>query len=388
MTMTNQQLAQSYCLTNARVVTPDSVLEGSVRIEGDRIAAVGSEVTPERGDDVVDADGQYLLPGLIDLHGDDIEGHLQPRNGARMDTAMALGAADRSNVAAGITTKYHAIAFENDPDEGRTTELATELTEAIESADSWMADHRIHVRCEVTQDEAVSAAIRDMHRDAVDLVSVMSHVPGKGQFADIEAFKEYYETSDRHTVEEAERFIEERTSISNDEIRDRVDRVIEQAHEDGVVTASHDDEDPQEVDRLHDSGVDIAEYPITLDTAKRANELGMTTVMGAPNLVRGESQWGNLTSMAAIEAGVLDVLCVDYHPMSLLVAPFVDTGEPLPDRVARVTKNPADAVGLSDRGRIEEGARADIVLVDTAETPTVSRAFVAGRGVYVAEGDR
>jgi alpha-D-ribose 1-methylphosphonate 5-triphosphate diphosphatase len=110
--------------------------------------------------------------------------------------------------------------------------------------------------------------------------------------------------------------------------------------------------------------------------------------MGAPNLVRGESQWGNLTSMATIEAGVLDVLCVDYHPMSLLAAPFVETGEPLPERVARVTKNPADAVGLSDRGRIEEGARADIILVDTAETPTVTRAFVDGKAVYLAEGDQ
>lgn len=385
---TNQQLAQSYCLTNARIVTPETVLQGSVRIEGDRIAAIGQTVDPEHGEDVVDADGQYLLPGLIDLHGDDIEGQLQPRNGTRMDTAMALGAADRSNVAAGITTKYHAIAFENDPGEGRTTDLAAELTEAIEAADSWMADHRIHVRCEVTQEEAVTAAIRDMQRDSVDLVSVMSHIPGKGQFSDIEAFKEYYETSNRHTVEEAERFIEGRTSISMEEIRDRVDRIIEQANEEGVVTASHDDEDPQEVERLSDCGVDIAEYPITLDTAKRANELSMTTVMGAPNLVRGESQWGNLTSMATIESGVLDVLCVDYHPPSLLAAPFVETGEPLPKRVARVTKNPADAVGLTDRGRIEVGARADLVLVDTVETPTVTRAFVEGREVYLAEGGR
>ena len=170
---TKQQLAQSYCLTNARIVTPEAVLQGNVRIEGDRIAAVGPDVDPTRGDDVVDADGQYLLPGLVDLHGDDIEGQLQPRNGARMDTAMALGAADRSNVAAGITTKYHAIAFENDPEEGRTTELAAELTEAIEDADSWMADHRIHVRCEVSQEEAVTAAIRDVQREDVDLVSVM-----------------------------------------------------------------------------------------------------------------------------------------------------------------------------------------------------------------------
>lgn len=383
---TNQQLAQSYCLTNARIVTPETVLQGSVRIEGDRIAAVGPDVDPTRGDDIVDADRQYLLPGLIDLHGDDIEGQLQPRNGARMDTAMALGAADRSNVAAGITTKYHAIAFENDPEEGRTTELAAELTEAIEAADSWMADHRLHVRCEVTQEEAVTAAIRDIQRDAVDLVSVMSHIPGKGQFEDIAAFKKYYETSDRHTVAEAERFIEERTSISMVEIRDRIDRVVKAARDAGVVTASHDDEDPQEVERLSERGVDIAEYPITLETAKRANELGMTTVMGAPNLVRGESQWGNLTSIDAADAGVLDVLCVDYHPPSLLAAPFVDTGEPLPKRVARVTKNPADAVGLQDRGRIAEGARADLVVVDTEETPTVSRAFVAGRGVYKAEG--
>ncbi|MCY4732875.1 alpha-D-ribose 1-methylphosphonate 5-triphosphate diphosphatase, partial [Natronomonas gomsonensis] len=292
------------------------------------------------------------------------------------------------NVAAGITTKYHAIAFENDPEEGRTTELAAELTEAIEAADSWMADHRIHVRCEVSQEEAVTAAIRDVQREAVDLVSVMSHVPGKGQFADIEAFKQYYETSDRHTVEEAERFIEERTSVSMSEIRDRVDRVVERANDAGVVTASHDDEDPQEVERLSERGVDIAEYPITLETAKRANELGMTTVMGAPNLVRGESQWGNLTSMATIGADVLDVLCVDYHPPSLLAAPFVETGEALPKRVARVTKNPADAVGLTDRGRVEVGARADLVLVDTAETPTVTRAFVEGRDVYRAEGDR
>jgi len=384
---TNQQLAQSYCLTNARIVTPEAVLQGSVRIEGDRIAAVGPDVDPTRGDDTVDADGQYLLPGLIDLHGDDIEGQLQPRNGARMDTAMALGAADRSNVAAGITTKYHAIAFENDPEEGRTTELAAELTEAIEAADSWMADHRIHVRCEVTQEEAVTAAIRDIQRDAVDLVSVMSHIPGKGQFEDIAAFKEYYEASDRHTVAEAERFIEERTDIAMAEIRDRIDRVVEAARDAGVVTASHDDEDPQEVERLDERGVDIAEYPITLETAARANELGMTTVMGAPNLVRGESQWGNLTSIDAANAGVLDVLCVDYHPPSLLAAPFVDTGEPLPKRVARVTKNPADAVGLHDRGRITEGARADLVVVDTEETPTVSRAFVAGRDVYRAEGN-
>ena len=385
---THQRQRHAYCIEDARIVTPDDVVEGGLRIEGGDIAAVGPAVTPERGDATVSADGQYLLPGLVDLHGDEIERHLQPRNGRRMAAPMALGTADRENLAAGITTKYHAIAFENDPDEGRTTELAGELTEAIQSATSLLANHRIHVRCEVTQEEAVDAAMRDIERDAVDLVSVMSHIPGKGQFEDVEAFKRYYRSSDRHTLAEAEQFIEERTSMSMETIQSRIERIIHHAQENDIVTASHDDEDPQEVERLHEAGVTISEYPITLETARRAHSLGMTTVMGAPNLICGGSQWGNLESSTAIDAGVVDVLCVDYHPQSLLAAPFVDTGEPLPDRVARVSKNPADAVGLHDRGRIEPGARADLILVDTAETPTVSRAFVDGTVVYRAEADR
>jgi alpha-D-ribose 1-methylphosphonate 5-triphosphate diphosphatase len=384
---THQSTHQSYCIQNAQIVTPDAVVDGAVRIDGTDIAAVGPGVTPADRDPTLDADGQYLLPGLVDIHGDDIEGHLRPRNGAQMDTAMALAAADRANLMAGITTKYHAIAFEDDPEEGRTTELAAELTEAIQTAESLAANHRIHVRCEVTQEDAVDAAIRDIHQEAVDLVSVMSHIPGKGQFEDVEAFKQYYETSDRHSLEEAEQFIENRMAISMETIRERINRVVEEARTAGVVAASHDDEDPQEVERLHDVGVDISEYPITLETARRAKELGMKTVMGAPNLVRGESQWGNLESRTAIEAGLLDALCVDYYPPSLLAAAFVDTGESLPTRVARVTKNPADAAGLTDRGRIVDGARADLVLVDTSDTPTVSRAFVDGESVFHIGGE-
>jgi len=385
MTAQQQRSTQTYCIENGQVVTPQAVIDGGVRITDGVITAVGPEVAGTDVETVVDASGRYVLPGLIDLHGDGIEGHLQPRNNTHIDTAMALGTADRENIAAGITTKYHAIAFENDPEEGRTTELAGELTEAIENASSLLADHRIHVRCEVTQAEAVEAAIRDVGREAVDMVSVMSHIPGKGQFEDVAAFKSYYKTSDRHTLAEAEEFIEQRTAISMETIRNRIDRVIKQAQQDGIVTASHDDEDPKEVERLASAGVDISEYPITLETAERATELGLTTVMGAPNLVRGGSQWGNLESATAIEAGVLDVLCADYHPQSMLAAPFVDTGEPLPDRVARVTQAPADAVGLTDRGRIETGARADLILVDPTTTPTVARAFVGGEPVYRAE---
>lgn len=387
MSSTVQTSEESVAVVGGRIVTPERVIEGGVRIESDRIVGVGA--VDGDADTVIEADGRLVVPGLIDLHGDDIERHLHPRSGARMALPMALASADRANVSAGITTKFHAISFELDEEADRSPELATTLTDAITAADDLLADHRLHARCEVTQGRCVDAVREVVENGDADLVSVMSHVPGKGQFRDTETFKQYYENANDHTVEEAEEMIEKRTEISMETVRERVDRVVETAHAAGAVTASHDDDDPAEVERLAGSGVDITEYPITLETAKRAAEVGMTTAMGAPNLVRGESQWGNLSTADAIDAGVVDALVADYHPPSLLAAAFVDTGEPLPERVKRVSANPADAVGMGDRGRIEIGARADLLVVDRNPTPTVARALVAGRPVYRAErGER
>jgi alpha-D-ribose 1-methylphosphonate 5-triphosphate diphosphatase len=376
----------SVALTNGRVVTPDAVREGGVRVEGDRIAGVG-DVDTASADRTVDVGGRYVLPGLVDLHGDDIESHLFPRSGARMETKMALVAADRANLAAGVTTKFHAVSFELDEEKDRSPELGRELATRMERV-SLVADHRLHARCEVTQSDCVEAVLDVVAGGHADLVSVMSHIPGKGQFQDVEAFLEYYRESTDHSVEKARERIERRGDLSMETLRERVDRVVAAARDAGAVTASHDDEDPAEAERLADAGVDISEYPITLETARRARDVGMTVAMGAPNLVRGESQWGNLETREAIDAGVVDALVADYHPMSLLASVFVDTGEPLPERVARVTATPAAAAGLADRGRLEPGARADVVVVDREPTPTVTRGLVAGEPVYRAEGRR
>jgi alpha-D-ribose 1-methylphosphonate 5-triphosphate diphosphatase len=383
MSSTAQTADTTVTIVDGRVVTPDGVIDGRVEIGGDRITAVGD--SDAETDTVIDANGQLVLPGLVDIHGDDIESHLYPRSGARMDTEMALAAADRANVAAGITTKFHAISFELDESADRSPELAATLTDAITDATDLLVDHRLHARCEVTQKRCVEAVVDVIDNDDTDLVSVMSHVPGKGQFRDIEAFRQYYENANDRTAAEAEEMIDERGSMSMATLRERVDRVVDRAHEAGVVTASHDDENPREVEQLADSGVDIAEYPITLETAQRATEIGMTTAMGAPNLVRGESQWGNLSTAAGIDAGVIDTLVADYHPPSLLAGVFVDTEEPLHERVKRATANPADAVGLSDRGRIAPGKRADLIVVDPDPTPTVTAAVVAGQPVYHAD---
>ncbi len=391
MRSTIQTAETSLAVVGGRVVTPDAVIDGGVRIAGEQIAAVGDidadtdTVTDAGTDTVIDADGRLVLPGLVDIHGDDIEGHLYPRSGARMKTEMALASADRANVAAGITTKFHAISFELDEEADRSPQLAATLTDAITNTSDLLVDHRLHARCEVTQKRCVEAVIDVIDNGDTDLVSVMSHVPGKGQFRDTEAFREYYESANDRTVEEAEEIIEERVAIPMATLRERVERVVDHAHDAGVVTASHDDENPKEVESVAESGVDIAEYPITVETAKRAAEIGMTTAMGAPNLVRGESQWGNLSTADGIDAGVVDALVADYHPPSLLAGVFVDTGEPLHERVKRASATPAEAVGFSERGRIEADKRADLIVVDPEPTPTVTAAVVAGRPVYRAD---
>jgi len=383
MSSTAQAAEATVAVVGGSLVTPEAVVDGGVRIEGDRIVAVGD--VDADADIVIDADGHLVLPGLIDLHGDDIEGHLHPRSGARMDIPLALASADRANVAAGITTKFHAISFEVDEEADRSPELAASLTDAISEAADLLVDHRLHARCEVTQQRCVEAVLEVVDNGDADLVSVMSHIPGKGQFQDIDTFREYYENANDRTAAEAQEIIDERTEIPTGTIRDRIDRVVERAHAAGAVTASHDDEHPEEVRRLAAAGVDITEYPITLETAKAAADETMPTAMGAPNLVRGGSQWGNLATAEGIDAGVVDILVADYHPPSLLASVFVDTGESLPDRVARVSANPADAAGFTDRGRIEAGKRADLIVVDREPAPTVTNALVSGRPVYHAD---
>lgn len=379
------QAADAVTIVGGRVVTPQAVVDAPITVDGSRITTIGE--TPPDADTVIDADGHLVLPGLVDLHGDDIEHHLHPRSGTRMDVPMALASADRANLAAGITTKFHAVSFERDDEGDRSPELAATLSDAITTADDLLVDHRLHARCEVTQSACVDAVLAVVDGGHADLVSVMSHVPGKGQFGDIAAFRSYYENAPDHTLAEAEEMIDERVDTPMATIRERIKRVVTRAHAAGAVTASHDDENPHEVERLADIGVDITEYPITLETATTASDVGMVTAMGAPNLIRGGSQWGNLETAEAIEAGVVDALVADYHPPSLLASVFVETGDPLPDRVRRVSAAPAEAVGLADRGRLEPGARADLVLVDPEPTPTVTRAMIAGRPVYRA-GDR
>ncbi|WP_435099659.1 alpha-D-ribose 1-methylphosphonate 5-triphosphate diphosphatase [Halorubrum sp. N11] len=365
-------------IRNGRVVTPTGILEGGrVVIAGDRIVRVdrGSE-NDSSGPTTVDADGRVVMPGIVDLHGDDLEYHRAPRAGASVDARTALTAADRSNLLNGVTTKFHAVAFEESPDDGRTLRTAEEIAAEIRREEYTLGDNRLHARCELA-DASADAVEGVIDRFGVDLLSVMHHAPGDGQYDDDE-FERHYVEDRNWPAESVDDVIETRRSLDPADRDDRLRRIAGLARRAGVSLASHDDESPRDVERVAGCGADISEYPLTREAAQRATDLGLVTVMGAPNLVRGGSLWDNLSARDAIDDGLVDVLCADYHPPSLLAAPFVDTSESLSTRVNRVTRNPAAVAGLDDRGRIAEGARADLIVVDPNGTPTVDRVFVAG----------
>jgi len=373
-------------LRGGRIVTPHEVIDrGRVVFEGSQITRVGQTTRESRSDTrTIDVDDSVVFPGLVDIHGDDIERHLFPRSGARIDADTALATADRSNLLNGVTTKFHAVAFEDAPGDDRTFEDAEEIARAIAESTYTLGDNRLHARCELTERSA-GAVERVADTVGLDLLSVMHHAPGEGQF-DREEFDRHYLENRDWSPERVDRAVAERTDLSRSTRDELITRIADLAADADVSLASHDDETAGAVDRMFGHGAAISEYPLTEAAAQRASELGMTTAMGAPNLVRGESLWDNLSAREALQAGYLDVLCADYHPPSLLSAPFIETGEPLPTRVNRVTKAPAEAVGLSDRGRIEVGARADLVVVDPGPPPTVERVFVAGTEA-LATGD-
>jgi len=370
-------------------VTPTgTIADGVLTVVGDSVEAVDAPSRPPSMGSSVDVSGKYVLPGLVDIHGDDIERYLSPRPEERIPAGEALRASERAALAAGITTKFHAVAYEDTPDQGRSIERAERLAAAIsDRSEQAVIDERIHARCEVCDEASVEAVVERLRKGTGALVSLMNHVPGEGQYDSTAAFSKRYDVAGNETVGAhadggLEDVVESRSAVPQSTLDRRRSAVVAAARAAGVPVASHDDEDETAVDAAADHGVDISEFPLTLGAAQRATERDLTVAMGAPNVVRGGSLWGNLDARTAVEAGAVDLLCSDFRPQTLLRAAFTDTGEPLHERVARVTAEPARAVGLPDRGRLEPGARADIVVVDPEPNPTVSRVFVSGKEVY------
>lgn len=374
-------------LTGSRVVLPDDVLsEAAVLIEDGIIAAID----PESGKNAhtIDLRGKTLIPGIIDLHCDALEKEVEPRPNVDFPLDFACAQADKRNAAAGVTTVFHALSFANEELGVRNNAFAAAIVRAVHAWNSHaLIDNRVHGRYEVTDPSAPEILLELIAAGALQLLSVMDHSPGQGQFQDITAYRDYLTRTYKKTAAEIDRLIDNKLAQAEGAFT-RIRQLVEAARAKGISVASHDDDSPQKVATMHGLGISISEFPIDLETARAARARGMYTVFGAPNILRGKSQSGAVRALDAVRAGVADCLCADYHPETLIVAAFrlpKLAGISLAEAVRMVSLNPARAAGLTDRGAIAVGLRADLVAVaQINELALASCVYSAGRQVFQA----
>ncbi|HTV73971.1 MAG TPA: alpha-D-ribose 1-methylphosphonate 5-triphosphate diphosphatase [Candidatus Acidoferrales bacterium] len=362
----------------------DRVLAGAseerdywVSIEGTTIAEVGTR--PPAGAECVDLVGLELLPGFVDLHSDCLEELAHPRPSAELPLAATFFEYDALVVAHGITTNFLCLNLDDDARKWRTMERSIETEETLRRLRPELrADHRIHLRVDVTAD-ALELMERLSSGASVALLSYMDHTPGGGQYATEEEWRRYY---GRNTSSEELDLTLARKRAGQARAEATRSGVAAHARRIGAALASHDDDSQASVDRALALGVNIAEFPVNLEAARAAVSAGQGTLMGAPNALRGSSHVSNLSAREALQAGLLDALCSDYHPPSLPAAAYTLIRQGLcswAEGIALISSGPARIAQLHDRGRIEPGLRADLVAVDARGThPVVRQAWVAG----------
>jgi len=371
-------------IRNARIVTRDEDFTGSLYCEDGRIA----DIDRSAGISGEDWNGDWLLPGLIELHTDNLEKHMTPRPGVQWPALPAVLAHDAQLVAGGITTVLDALALGDVKPGGTRTQNLQVMLDAIHAARSsglLRADHRLHLRCELS-----TGGIMDMFSQlaadpALALVSLMDHTPGQRQFTNETKYREYFQGKYGLTDAQMDDF----TAFHKENHRLHSERnrreVVAHCRQAGIALASHDDATGEHVSEAIADGVVLSEFPTTLSAARTARENGLSVLMGAPNVVRGGSHSGNISALELAREDQIDVLSSDYVPASLLHGAFLlhkHAGWSVAKALASVSANPARLAGLQDRGMIAVGKRADFLRVRTCgDIPAVVSAWREGERI-------
>ncbi|MFC4172105.1 alpha-D-ribose 1-methylphosphonate 5-triphosphate diphosphatase [Microvirga sp. GCM10011540] len=370
-------------IENAEIVLPERIMRGWLAVADGQIEEIGEGRAPERG---IDLDGDYLIPGLIELHTDHLESHYAPRPKVRWHPLGAVLAYDAQIASSGITTVFDSLRAGVDVDGGGLGAELVELAEAIDEARRhrlFRCDHLTHLRCEIPSPDVVETVENFVARYPVGLMSLMDHTPGQRQFRDIGKYFNYYGGKTGKTADEINVAVAEKQRVNGERAAVNRPALVGLAQQRGIPLASHDDTTLDEVDQSIKEGVVLAEFPTTVEAARASHRQGITVMMGAPNLIRGGSHSGNVAAETLAQEGVLDILSSDYVPASLLMAAFELPRRirsiSLPEAIRTVTRNPAQATGLKDRGEIGAGKRADLVRVRvTGETPVVRQVWRSG----------
>ena len=372
-------------LANARVVLPNEVVTGSVAIADGVIAGIGTGRRVPPG--AVDCDGDLLVPGLIELHTDNLERHIEPRPDVAWPRGAAILAHDAELAACGITTVFDAMRVGSSTD-GRdyaayARGLATELAR-LRAAGVLRITHHVHLRAEICSETLLDEFAEFGPDDGVRLVSLMDHTPGQRQFRDIDKLRAYF--LGRRGGGEADFRAHVEKLVAQQARFGAVHEAgaVAQARRLGAVLASHDDTTAEQVARSAAHGARLAEFPTTPEAARACRDHGIAVMMGAPNMMRGASHSGNVSAGVLAGDDLLDILSSDYVPSSLLTAALMVGAlwGDLARGIATVTAAPATAAGLADRGRIVEGHRADLVRARDLDDLVLTRGtWVAGRRV-------
>jgi alpha-D-ribose 1-methylphosphonate 5-triphosphate diphosphatase len=373
---------------NARIVLADRVIEhGWITFVDGCIAGYGEGKAPAGSED---AGGDLMMPGLIELHTDHLEAHYVPRPKVFWDPIAAVVSYDGQLATSGITTVLDSLRVwrEDGAEEvdGKAGLMADAIAAARE-ANLLRADHFLHLRCEIPMPSVVEEARELIGRPDVRLMSLMDHTPGQRQFRDEGKLRDYYRGKGAGMTDaELDTLFERRFAYQKAYAATNMREIVALAHQYEIPLASHDDTTEENViDAVRDK-VSVAEFPTTLEAARGLHQAGIGILMGAPNVVRGGSHSGNIAAVDLAREGLLDILSSDYIPSSLLMAalqlpqrvPAID----LAAAVRTVTKTPAEAVGLPDRGEIAVGKRADLIRVHVArDTPVVRSVWREGRRV-------
>jgi alpha-D-ribose 1-methylphosphonate 5-triphosphate diphosphatase len=379
---------QETILGNARIVLADRVIErGWIAFANGRIAEHGEGDAPDGSED---AGGDLVMPGLIELHTDHLEAHYVPRPKVYWDPIAAVVSYDGQLATSGITTVLDSLrVWREDGAEdvdGRAGVLAAAIT-AARDANLLRSDHFLHLRCEIPMPDVVEEARELVGRPDVRLMSLMDHTPGQRQFRDEGKLRDYYRGKGAGMTDaELDTLFARRFAYQKTYAATNLREIVALAHQYDVPLASHDDTTEENVTDAIRDRVSVAEFPTTIEAARGLHQAGIGILMGAPNVVRGGSHSGNIAAVDLAREGLLDILSSDYIPSSLLMAalqlparvPAID----LAAAIRTVSKTPAEAVGLSDRGELAIGKRADLIRVHVAgDVPVVRSVWREGHRV-------
>jgi alpha-D-ribose 1-methylphosphonate 5-triphosphate diphosphatase len=378
-------MTRDFILTNATLVLPTDTIRGTIVVRDGRIADIQAGVSHAAG--VVDLEGDYLIPGAVDVHTDNLERQVQPRSLARWPSRSAMIAHDAHCAAAGVTTVFNALCLGDlGFEEGRTQTFLDGVVDmdTLSAADLLKADHFLHLRCEIPATDMLPLFDRVADHARIRMISLMDHSPGVGQYANLDFYRRLRR---RDGMDDAkiDRLIQDlqdqRARLRDVNRRALLDRVRGTT----IALASHDDRTEEEVVENAADGIRISEFPVSMEAATTARRSDMQIIAGAPNIVRGGSHSGNVSASALLQANVVDAFASDYVPTSLVEAAFRCASQEtisLSAAVAMISDQPAQMTGLDDRGRLECGLRADLVRVrPLGDLPVVRHVWRAGERV-------